>query len=173
MVFHKRIVRDSTNKCDKLVPSIDRTIFYLLYDSQGHHLVKQVWDTSLLKHNAAHWNCFFVEQNMQKTKKVHQLSFSKLNNHFQIRFQKILIPIVDCMPPSSRQSVTPSRQILPVLWVITVVRVSPRQKDHTMTDTSNFCPKIMIPFFTLNTVNLWILAFIFRKLSFSQKITGN
>ena len=83
--------------------------------------------------------------------------------HFQVRFQKILTPIVGCMPPSSRQSVTPSRQILPVLWVITVVRVSPRQKDHTMTDISKFCPKIIIPFFTLNTVNLGTLTFMFRK----------
>ena len=76
------------------------------------------------------------------------------------------------MPPSSRQSVTPSRQILPVLWVITVVRVSPRQKDHTMTNISNFCPQIMIPFFTLCTVNLWILAFIIRISSYSQKVSA-
>ena len=87
--------------------------------------------------------------------------------HFQIRFQKILTPIVGCMPPSSRQSVTPSRQILPVLWVITVVRVSPRQKDHTMTKISKFCVKIMIPLFTFNTVSLQILQFIIRKSSFS------
>ena len=71
------------------MPSIDRTILYLLCVSQGHHLVKQVL---LLKQNAAHLNCFFVEQNIQKTKMVQWLSFNKLDKTLSNQISKDFDP---------------------------------------------------------------------------------